>query len=398
MRSRRPRRSSLRLTTHYDYTLHRSVEDIDPGEWACLRRGDGDPFFDRRFIRLLEKSSSGESKSCYAVFRDGTGKPLADVHLSTSPLDAKLFLKSWRRKAADRLARVFPRFLEINQVYCDVTPGFMRLVADHGHSALASLDRLLCAVAVEDRARSIMIKELTEEDYHRLEGLNALRYRGFPSMMMNHAQPVYPDFDAFLAQIGSRQRYRINRSRKKFTAAGLRVVRMLGGEGVEKVFTDDVYRLYEEVYDRARYKGDKFPIEYFRDVARDMPEQSSFVFVYDGDRVVAFNMSIFNEAVYRSLLCGFDHALNPRYDLYFNLSFHKMDDAYRRGVSRDILIGYTADAFKREKLGCHQRRRYMYIKGTRPLLSLLIRSRWGRLLGHQDDQESDAPQPEDAAP
>jgi predicted N-acyltransferase len=368
----------------YDYTLHRSVDDIDAGQWACLRRGDTDPYLDRQFLRMVEKSQAGEAKYRYAVFRDAGGAPLADVHLCTSPLDIKSFLKSWRKKAAERVARVFPRFLQINQVYCDLTPGFMRLLADSGQAALASLDRLLCAVAAEDRARSIMIKELTEEDYPRLGDLAAFAYRGFPSMMMNHAQPIYPDFEGFLASVSSRHRWTINRARKKFAASGFRVVRLSGGEGAERVFTDEVYRLYEAVYDRAEYKIEKVPIEFFRDLAHEVPDQSSFIFVYDGDHVVAFTVSIFNEAVYRSLLCGFDYDLNPRCDLYFNLSFHLMDDAYRRGVSQDILLGYTADAFKREKLGCHQRRRYIYIKGTRPLLSRFIRSRWGSVLGHDD--------------
>ena len=292
---------------------------------------------------------------------------------------------------AERVARVFPRFLQINQVYCDLTPSFMRLLANSGQVALASLDRVLCAVAKEDRARSIMIKELTEEDYGRLEDLAALGYRGFPSMMMNHARPIYPDFEGFLASVTSRHRWTINRARKKFAASGLRVVRMSGGEGADRIFTNDVYRLYEAVYDRAEYKIEKVPIEFFRGLARELPDQSSFIFVYDGDRVVAFTVSIFNVTVYRSLLCGFDYELNPRCDLYFNLSFALMDDAYRRGVSQDILLGYTADAFKREKLGCHQQRRYIYIKGTRPLLSLFIRSRWGRVLGHDDAENEPMP-------
>jgi len=357
----------------FEYTLHHSIDEFQDDEWSCLHREDMDPRWDRRCVRVLERTLAGQAKYCYAVFRDQSGAPLADAHLSSSRLDLAEFLQGRPKRVIGVAARAFPGVFRPRLLCCELPPGFARWVArSDAAEALASLDRLLCRVAADEGSRWIALKDLTDDDARCLGGLRAMGYAAVPEMPMNHARPGYRDFEEFCAGESSQHRWTINRSRKKFAAAGLRVVRMTGGDGADRIFTDDVYRLYEAVHDHVEVKRQKVPVEFFRELARQIPDQSSFIFIYQGDRVVAFTCSLFNEAVYRSVLCGFDYNLNPRCDLYFNLSFFMMDDAYGRGSSQDIMVGATADAFKREKLGCYPQARHLYLKGTRRLIASLV--------------------------
>jgi hypothetical protein len=291
--------------------------------------------------------------------------------LRLAPLEWSQFLGG-RAAPLQRLAGWLARRLAIRVLYCDLPACFLRLADSHAAGLLVALDALLRRVAGEESAQWIAVKELAEDDYRRLELLGRFGYVGLPAMPMNHARPGWNSFEESCAAQTSQHRWTIKRSRKKFTAAGLRVVRITGRDGADRLFTDDVYRLYEAVRDRAEIKLQKVTADYFRELARQLPDETSFTFIYDGDRVVAFTFGLFNAAVYRSILCGLDYDANARSDLYFNLSFAMMDDAYARGVTDDILTGYTADAFKREKLGCHQTRRFVYLKGTRPLVSRLV--------------------------
>src|SRR5262249_32569865 len=111
--------------------------------------------------------------------------------------------------------------------------------------------------------------------------------------------------------------------------------------------------------------------------ARKLPEETAYTFVYDGDRIVAFACSLFTPAVYHQIFVGYDKAVNAEHDLYFNLFFHAVDHAYRQKVGV-IHVGQSADEFKHQKLGCHQRPLYFYIKGidwaTRQLFGHFSRS------------------------
>jgi len=366
----------------YEYTLHACIDDIPEDEWTSLRRGDRDPRQDPRHLRVVEKTLAGQGQFFYAIFRDGLGAPLADAHLCCSPLDLKQFLNGGS-KASDIVARFCSRLFRPTMLYCSLPLRFLQWVSETGQRvAIRSLDRMLRRVAAERGAQWIVLTELTDEHRELLDGLDQHGYLTLPAMPMNHAAPVYRDFDEFCAGETSQHRWTINRSRKKFGQAGLRVVQMAGGEGADRIFTDDVWQLYEAVRDHAEIKMEKRPPQFFRELARALPDQTSFTFIYQGDRVVAFTCALFNEAVYRSILCGFDYELNARCDLYFNLSFLMMDDAYRRGVSQDIVVGTTADTFKREKLGCYQRPLYVCVKGTRPLLSSLVVSRLAKAAAH----------------
>jgi predicted N-acyltransferase len=152
----------------------------------------------------------------------------------------------------------------------------------------------------------------------------------------------------------------------------LRVVQLKGGDGVERIYTDEVHRLYENVLEKATVKLEKLPAEFFREMARQMPDASAFTFIYREDQVVAFAASAFTNSIYHQMFVGVDHELNPECDLYFNLFFHAIDYGLKLHV-REMPVGQTADAFKEQKLGARHRPLYFYIKGSYWLSDLILR-------------------------
>jgi predicted N-acyltransferase len=142
------------------------------------------------------------------------------------------------------------------------------------------------------------------------------------------------------------------------------------------LFTEDVYRLYLAVLDRAEVKLECLPAEFFRELTRQFPEESAFTLGYQGERIVAFVCGLFHGDEYANLFCGLDYGLNEGADLYFNLMFHDVDFALRSGV-RSLHVGQTADEFK-SRMGCYTRPRFFYVKVRDPLGASLLRAarRW----------------------
>lgn len=170
---------------------------------------------------------------------------------------------------------------------------------------------------------------------------------------MNCLDVHYRDFDDFCRSRSGGARHNLRRSIRKFDEAGLRVVQISGGEGADKLYTNDVHRLYESVWDRANSRLEKLPAEFFRQLARNLGEQVVFSFAYLRDRIVGFGCSLRAGPNFHMLFVGLDYDVNRQSELYFNLCYKELDFAMRHGT-QTIFMGQTADVFKSRLRCCHQ--------------------------------------------
>lgn len=366
----------------YRFTIHHSIRDVDPAVWNSLRRGNRDPFMDPRFLEAVEIGMASVSRFWHVVFYDEAGRPAATASLCSYRVDGALLADGFLKQVAIAIGRVLPGLLEFKVLFCGLcfSAGQSHLRFAPGVDTaviLRQLDELLMKLGREERAKCIVFKEFKPQECEAMDALGELGYHRADSLPMNHVEPIYRDFDDFCSQQKSSRRYAIRKAQKKFSTSGLRVVQMRGGEGADAIFTDDVYRLFETVFDKAKVRLEKVTPEVFRELARKLPEETAYTFIYDKDKVVAFAVSLFTSVVYHQMFVGYDATLNPECDLYFNLFFQAIDRAYRQKVGV-IHVGQSADEFKHQKLGCHQRPLYFYIKGvdwaTRRLLDRFSRA------------------------
>jgi predicted N-acyltransferase len=362
--------------TDYTCDLYGAIDEVDAGAWNSLLRKDGDPFMDPRFLQAVERGLGERARTRYVLIRDTKKQPVASACLCSYAVDLPLFERRGGRLLG-RLLRAGGRELpQLRLMLCGlpvaVGQNHLRLApAADPRQVLRALDALLRQFAAADGARCIVWRDFDEQECSPLNTLETLGYRRAASAPMNHARAQHESFEQFCSVLAARERYDIRRAQRKFARAGLRVVHVSGHERADQLYDDEVHRLYEAVYRRARERFDPMPATFFRELARNLPQQTRFTFVYEGDRIVGFTNALFTKDVYHVLYAGFDHELNTQSDLYFNLLFHSVDAGMRQRVG-DIQVGQTADDVKRRKLGCRQRPLYFYIKGINPLGKLLI--------------------------
>jgi len=232
-----------------------------------------------------------------------------------------------------------------------------------------TLDMVLRKLAAEHRAALVVLKEFDAEESERLEGLRRHGYLRADSLPMNHFEPAFHSFDEFYAALRSRYRESVRYSLRKFEKAGFRVVRVTGREGADRLYTDQVHRLYEAVLDHAKAKLERLPGEFFRELARQMPDEAVFTFFYREERAVGFICSLIAGSVFEGLVLGMDYEVNREADMYFNLVMKDLALALQQDVVR-INIGQNSDTFK-ARIGCCQRPRYVYVKGRGVLRRIL---------------------------
>jgi predicted N-acyltransferase len=381
------------------YTVYDSVEAIPPDQWDCLRWGDHDLFMDRRLLRVIERSMGDRAKMWFVLFHDPHQGPVASACLSLYRADARWLVDGRVGATLNLLGRLAPWRLQLRLLFCGLPiptgESCLRIApAADGVSVLKKFDKLLSQLAAEHRTICTVIKCFPEDEGRRVSGLLGLGYLQAEAPSMYHSKARYRDFDDYCMHLRSNRRHQIRRSQRKFEQSGLRVVEVRGRDAAEPLGADEIYRLYEEVFDRSRVKLEKVSPAFFRELASQLADETIFLFVYDGERIVGFSVSVVVGGVCRHMFVGFDYQWSSGCDLYFNICYRIMDCAYKQNVL-DIDMGSTADEFKQGRLSCDRRRTFFYIKGTRPFSSWVIRRHFGQF---RPSLNESVEIPEEAAP
>jgi predicted N-acyltransferase len=362
----------------YQFEVYDSIGRVDPGEWNSLRDAESDPFMDPRFIEAVE---IGFAKTCrfrHVIVRDSQRRPMAIACLSSYSIGGASLAQGRARKVLAGLERVAPWLFKSKLILCGlpVSAGqsHLRFAPEADRAAvLRCLDRVARQFARREWARLILFKEIDEAGCTALSPLESLGYRRADSFPMNRVEPGSRDFADYLSKFPSKKRVAIRRSQKRLSENGLRVVELFGRDGVADLYTEEVHRLYEAVVNRSAVQFEHLPVEFPRELARRMPDNTVFSLIYRGKEIVGFAMSLASKTTFHGMVLGVDYDANADAELYFNLLYQSMDSAFRLGAE-EICIGQTTDALKHDKLGCYQVPLSIYVKGGRWTMRAVLKA------------------------
>jgi len=362
-------------TTGYHYTLVTSAAQINADDWNALREHSTNPFMDLRFLQVVESTMGPPAKYWYAIFYDEAQSPVAAACFSLYPVDGAILAPPALQNAMRWGRKLYSRFFMFKVMLCGlpVTTGDNQIMTapDVDRNALAAgLDEIATRLALEERADFISVKELDEQNAMLLEPLTKHGYRRADSVVTYTLKNEFGSFDDYYATRSKRTRANMRKYMKRFEDAGLRYVHISGADGADRYFTDDVHRLYLDVFQRAEVKFEILPVDFFREFARQLPDISRFTYVFEGDRVVGFVMGICGSDMHYMLLCGVDYVRNPNCDLYFNLLYRGIEYGIRDRAPL-IRVGASADEFKR-RLGTTGQRLYFYMKSPRAIPNWIL--------------------------
>ncbi len=364
-------------------TIWHSVDDIDTIAWETVRDAN-DLFMDLRLLRVVQRSMSTQARFRYVLFYDDLGQPAAITCLCTYVIDGTLLVAEGRmKKLLGLVGRILPLVVKYKVLFCGMpfSAGQSHLRFAEGADRPAILADLCCImdeVAQTDRARVIVLKEFDNDDRHTMDDVEQHGYRRADSLPMNLTAPQQTSFDDYLTAQKHRTRHNIRRSLKRLAEGGLHILSTSDPDEIERIFTHDVHNLYTAIFQHSETKLEYLPIEFFREIPRQLPKNCRFFFLIEGDTVRAFGASVFSDRSYHPLFAGIDYEKNADFDLYFNVLYATFADALSQGADQ-IHMGQDADFFKQSKLGCHQEARSFYVKGVRPPIRLALRMLFEKL-------------------
>jgi predicted N-acyltransferase len=354
------------------HSVYDSVAEVPLHEWDLLTADDADLTMDRRLIAAYEATMGEQCRSFTIVIRDRAGNAVGLACACLFRVDLGHF--PWLDKLVAAARKVWQNCLKIGVLFCGLPipagQNHLRIAAHADQAAvLTELDNAMRKLAREYGAMIVVVKEFSEKE---CDGLETLVDRGYLRSEIPPRHLLIGEFGSFAdyrAAINARYRWQVNRSLKKLEKAGLRVEQVRGPADLPRVYTDDVHRLYEAVHKRSKYQLELYPAEFIRKLGWQFGDDASLTCIYQGKRVVAFTLGLARDSVYHNLYSGLDYDLRNEADLYFNLFYHDLDFAWRRGA-KEIHLGQTADHFK-SRLGSKSEPMYLFIRPTNRIV------RWG---------------------
>jgi hypothetical protein len=330
----------------------------------------------RGFIAAVEDAFEGEARFAHAVVRDGR-RAVACASLCAFPVDLNLLADGRTRRVTEIIGKPLPPLMRHRVILCGlpVSVGARHLAIVPGarhEEVLRAVHEEALALARRERAPYVAFKEFRAGDRKVMNFLRQLGYRRFESLPMNVIDRRFSDIDAYTAGLRSRYRQGVRKSLDKARAAGLRYERITDTDAILDLYDSSLHRLYEAVALSSKNRLELLPVSFFRGLARRLPGRVGLTLIRAGDQVLAFNWNIVDGKAYHFLFAGLDYDLNPGLDLYFNLFYAEMDQAYRAGAER-LVLGQTADDFK-TRLGCRQERLFFYVAPTGPIASIILRA------------------------
>ena len=374
----------------YSYRLYSTIGDVDPDVWNAVQQFDPTPFSDLRYLRIIEQTMGDVSRCWPLVITDQDDHPAAIACLSLFQVDGSILAGPILRTVASRMRKLRPRFLRLPMLILGlpVSTGHSPVVVRPGVEAAAIQDALLRAVDELEQQTSPSLTLAKEFDDRQAAELRGLVQEGFlevNNIPMHDFPVIFDDFDDYLRQRSGRHRGDIRRSRRKLSNAGIQIKHLRGDEGALDCLTEEAHRLYVAVYERSDTKFEFYPLEYFRDVARQFPEESWFMFLTQKDRLVAFSFRLEYRNCVHVMFLGLDYSINRQVDLYFNILYEELDWSLSRRPE-SIYFGQNGETVK-SRIGCGQSRRTMFVRGRR-LWHPLIKSFSSRVFPSGDVQES----------
>jgi len=349
----------------YICELHHSVLEINSNEWDQLVPSSEDLAMNQRLIRFLEITLSQQARLWTISVRDKQGQLVCCACISLFQTDVLQSVPRLFKVVISAFRHLWLNIFKWKVIFCGLP-----IPAGHSHlrfspgvniqAILGALNELMQGLAKKEGARLLVFKELNRDQFNCLKSLNTM---GFQSGLL---PPIYElphnfkDFDQYESLLRANYRRQIRLNKKKFDRFGLSVEYIFDDEEISARFTEEVYQLYLNVWEKAKEKLECFPFEFFSGLPKIFPGQVVMTLISDCRRPISFSIALVTNAAYHNLYIGLDYSLNRKVHLLFNLFYEELAVVFRLH-KKQIYLGQKSDGFK-SRLGATASARYFFVR------------------------------------
>lgn len=373
-----------RLDRNYSFSLYEKAEHLPDEIWAGLCP-ENKLFLQKPYLQILE--SCGHSKlSCRYVIVHHKLKACGIMYFQVIDFKAGVFgelVSSQVEGLRSKRMSLFEKYIDQNKdeiLMRLFTCGNNLVSGEYGFafSSEVSTSRqsqlllgIMDIVSREEKLRGTISASLIKDFYHKLEPVKYYEKEGFsgfniePNMIVEIPAGI-SNLEEYIQLFSKKYRKRARSIWQNKN--GLEERELDLGELLK--YKKEMFRLYECIFENAKFKLLKLPEDYFCRVKQAYPEIFRVKGFFLGEQMLAFGSCFhLKSGELEAHYIGFDYPLNTTYDLYQNLLYTLIGEGIKSG-SHTVNLGRTASEIK-TTVGAKAEELVCYIKPQNTISRLI---------------------------
>ncbi len=343
----------------YTFTLFERAQLVNQPDWKAVI-SPSDFFFDLKYLQLIEQCYPSRLEVRYVIVYH-KNQPCGIVYFQIIDFKASVFGELLNEEVdamASQRMRLFERYIDKKQndiLMRLFTCGNNLVSGKYGFLFRPSVSEtkvtelilaLTDVIAKEEKLRGTISATLIKDFEVPLKPLSLVEEQKFtqftvePNMEVHLPEGV-SNLEGYLQLFSKKYR---NRAKTIFKAASAITVKSLDLKALQDQQAE-LYKLYESIYKRAKFKLLKLPPNYFEG-CKSLFESHFFVFgYYKEQELLAFCSGFVMGDILEAHYIGLNYEHNKTYELYQNILYLFIDKALQHGLKK-VNFGRTAAEIK----------------------------------------------------
>jgi hypothetical protein len=385
------------LNEDFSFSLYEKAAALPVNDWEAISKKNT-IFLEKEYLKIVETGEHTKLMSRYVIvyFK---GQPCGIIYFQIVDFKAEVFgelLDQQVETIKSKRLNLFEKYIDSNKdevllrlFTCGNNLvsgeyGFLfdkKINKEEAHTILLKiidlvskeekLARTISAILLKDFHTPLKPKELFEDE----------NYSDFfvePNLIVE----IPANIDSVSAYVGLFSKKYRNRAKSIFKSLEGVEVKYLNANEI-KVHEKQMYKLYEGIFAKAKFKLIKLPKNYFSSVKNIFENDFTVKAFFYENKIIAFASSfLMPDGSLEAHYIGFDYELNNQYNLYQNILYAMIDEAIKNKRNK-VNLGRTAAEIK-TTVGAKAENLICYIKPQntiskliqKPFISFLQPSEW----------------------
>jgi predicted N-acyltransferase len=326
---------------------------------------------DHRYYEIVEETLKGGFEYHYLLLGDDSGNVRAIQPVFFVRQNLVEGVPGRIGSLVDRVRKILPRFLTMRvlMVGCAAGTGDLAACDEKDESWVANaLQASLSTYARKNKASLVVLKDFPATYRLELETLHINGYARIPSMPMTRLALYYENWEEYFRTLSKATRKDLRRKFRKAERAP-----KIEMEVVSDIapLVDEIHPLYLAVHERSPLKFETLTQDYFRTIARRMPDRARFFIWRQSGKIVAFSFCLVcDDKIYDECI-GLDYSV--AFDLH--LYFYTLRDIISWALQQGLKYYYSNPLNYEPKLhlDCELVPLDLYVMHTNPVLNPIFR-------------------------
>lgn len=388
----RPLRSKLRYKPNrvigrkLTFTEFEKAEYINKADWNEVI-GDSNYFFQIPYLELIEQCSNVSLKCRYVLIYKNS-KPCGIIYFQLTDFKANTFgqlLESEIQEVQSKRLKLFEKYIQSKEeddvLFRMLTCGNNLISGEYGflkNNRIKEEDffKVLCTIVktisseedLRGKISAVLIKDFYKP-VKTIEKSTTFKGQSFsvePNLVLEIPENV-KSIDEYILLFSKKYR---NRAKSILKLREAFEIKLLDFNEIEKQ-QNEIYKLYENVYNRAKFKLLKLPKNYFSEAKKIFGNSFHFKAFYNSNKLVGFSTWFeINQHALETHYIGIDYEVNESLNLYQNILYDYVQEGILNKVTT-INFGRTAAEIK-TTIGAKPQDLICYIQPQNTLSKLLV--------------------------